>query len=348
MKHFNTGFLIRAVALLLTLISLFCAVSCDSTEEPPAETTASTTEAETEAPTEAATKPPIDTSNDGRARIILASDLHYTTIETYYTVSADKRMQHFVDNILAEHKSNPIDLLIFVGDVSLDHLFKRGTWTVNKESTTKTFLEKYGSQIKAANIPYIVLPGNHEQFNDQQWEEITGNKRNVTVEVEGVLFIMPDSYGQTLEPNYDVVNGAVYTPMNVEYIKDQLALHPHCKKAVIVTHGFWPGKEPAEFEELMRTEPRLAGIFNGDSHANTVKDLGYKYGYKKQAQTGHFSQFGENLNEATKSCFWGFRELILTPTNAVSRYITVESKGMVGGKVLFQVKRTTGHSVIFY
>lgn len=338
---------IRLIACLLVLVTLVGLTACSKDIPPQSDATDTEEQTTVEAPTEADTMPPADPSTDGSFRVILASDLHYTTIETYYTWSPDKRMQHFVDTLLLEHKANPIDLLIFVGDLSLDHLFKKGTWTTDRVSTTKIFMEKYATQIKEAGIPFVTLPGNHEQFNDEQWEEFTGNKRNMTVEVEGVLFIMPDSYGSNLEPYYDFE--PTYTPMNVDYIKEQLALHPHCSKAFIVTHGFWPSKETAEFEELMRTEPRLVGIFNGDSHSNTVIDLGEKYGHKMQAQTGHFSQIGGETDLAVLTQnFWGFRELIVTPEMAISRYITVETKIVVAGQTFIDLKRTTSNSVRFY
>ena len=76
----------------------------------------------------------------------------------------------------------------------------------------------------------------------------------------------------------------------------------------------------------MKTEKRLAGIFSGDSHHNTVIDLGERYGNKKQAQTGHFSYYGTDPDvTALSKNFWGFRELVITPNSAYGNHIRIDT-----------------------
>ena len=113
---------------------------------------------------------PTDSLKEKNYRVILSSDVHYTYLEAWYGWTSEDRMQHWVDSIIEEHKKNPVDLVIIAGDTSLDHLFKRGTWTANKVSTTLSLREKYLSQIKAAGIPIFTVAGNHEQFNNDQWK----------------------------------------------------------------------------------------------------------------------------------------------------------------------------------
>lgn len=342
-------FIFRFITLLLALTSLFTMISCD-TEEPPAETTASTTDAVTDAPTEAPTEgetePVVDASNDGNVRVLLCSDLHYTYLETYFGVSADKRMQLFVDSVLLEHQKKPIDLLIIGGDTSLDHWFNYGSYTKDKISTTLTLREKYLSQITAAGIPMYILPGNHEQFNNDQWEQITGNKRYGSVAVEGNLFIMLDAFSVDLEPNYD--NDPTYAKHDVDYIRKQMALYPDCKNVYLVSHYFNYKNESAAFKELI-LDKRIKGLFQGHTHTNKTIDMGAEYGHKMIAETGHFSHYTASKDpEVLKNNFWGFRDLVITPTSSICNYVIVETKIIIGGKVFLDLKRTTINPVRFY
>lgn len=335
----------RLLAILLVISALLVCVSCDSTEKEPAETTASATAAPTEAPTEAETDPPVDPANDGRVRVIIASDLHYTTIETYYGMTTDDRMQHFVDTVLWEHEQKPIDLLVIAGDTSLDHLFKRGTWTAKRVSTTLSLREKYLSQIKDAGIPIFTVAGNHEQFNNDQWNQFAGNDRRGSVAIEGNLFIMLDAFSVDLEPYYD--DDPTYANHDVNFIKEQMALHPECENVYLISHYFSHKTESAEFKQLVREDDRIKGLFQGHTHENTVIDMGYDYNHKKICQTGQFSQFG-TLEEASKNNFWGFRELVITPDVAISNYIIAKTKFAIGGKTIIDLKRTVINSARFY
>ena len=181
----------RLVSLLLVALLLVSAVSCDleSTEGEP-ETTAADTTADTtteeEIPTETESEPqkPAEDADDGNYRILLAADLHCTHQETWYGVAYRDRMQRWVDAVLAEHERDPIDLLLIAGDISLDHWAKKGSYTVDKVSASKVFIDDFLSQIRP-HIPVFVLAGNHEQYSNEQWKTMTGNDRRGTAVVGG-------------------------------------------------------------------------------------------------------------------------------------------------------------------
>ena len=345
----NQLFHILLIALTLTL--LMGAVACVPEEEPmetgPITESSTHEENTSEEPTEADTEPAVDSSTDGNVRVILASDLHYTTRETYYFVPAEDRMQHFVDSVLLENELQPIDLLIIVGDTSLDHLFEYGTWTANKVSTTLALREKYLSQIKAAGIPIFTLPGNHEQFNNDQWNQFAGNDRYGAIEVEGNLFIMLDAFSVDLEPNYD--NDPSYAKHDVAYIKKQIELHPDCKHIYLVSHHFNYKYETSEFKKLVREDPRIVALFQGHIHTNDIYDMGSEYNNKKLCETGNFSQYWtDGTLEQLKEYFWGYRDLVITPHSAVSRYIVPKYKLAFRGTVLVDTDRFLSKSVKFY
>ena len=336
---------IRSLAWLLAVLSVLTLVACDTQEAPtPEETTLADTTVEEETTTEEETTAPVDPANDGNLRVILASDLHYTYLETYFVLSADDRMQHFVDSILLEHQKQPIDLLIIAGDTSLDHWFTYGSYTKDKISTSKSLCEKYFSQITAAGIPMFVLAGNHEQFNNEQWKEITGNERYGAIAMEGNLFILLDAFSVDLEPNYD--NDPSYGQHDVAYIKQQMELHPECQNVYLVSHYFNYNNESTEFKMLVRTDKRIKGLFQGHTHTNKIINMGSAYADKIIAETGHFSHY--TGSDALEKNFWGFRELIITPQTAITRYITVQTKLVFGGTLFIDLKRTTQNAARLY
>ena len=52
-------------------------------------------------------------------RIILASDIHHCHV-TWYGVSSEERMERLVTHLNDEYERNPYDVILFLGDYSLD------------------------------------------------------------------------------------------------------------------------------------------------------------------------------------------------------------------------------------
>ena len=63
----------------------------------------------------------IETQNQSSFRILFSSDIHCNDLQAWYGVSNADRVQHWVDCVKAEHEKQPIDLLLLLGDFSLDH-----------------------------------------------------------------------------------------------------------------------------------------------------------------------------------------------------------------------------------
>ena len=342
----------RSFLLLLVAFLLVSAVSCDVATPSEQDTTAVDTTADTtteeEIPTETESEPqkPAEDADDGNYRILIAADLHCTHQETWYGVAYRDRMQRWVDAVLAEHERDPIDLLLIAGDISLDHWAKKGSYTVDKVSASKVFIDDFLSQIRP-HIPVFVLAGNHEQYSNEQWKTMTGNDRRGTTVVGDNLFILLDAYATDLEPNYD--GDPSYTKQDVAYIREQLEKYPECKNVYLVSHYFDYKNESDSFKDLVRLEPRIKGLFQGHLHQCTVIDMGTIYGNKKIAQLGNFSYSGtQSTQEELENSFWGFRELVITPTSAITNYIIAESKITVYGKVLVDLQRRLVNPVQFY
>lgn len=293
----------------------------------------------------------VETEGAEKLRVLITSDVHHTNVNTWYGISSDMRMAWWADAINKEHQSEPIDLIIIAGDTSLDHYSDKGSYTTQSVSTTKEFVDKYVSRLPK-DIPVYILPGNHEQFSNAQWKQLTGNERQFTVEMKGNLFICLDNYNSKLEPNR--TGDPDYTPTDVKYVKEQMAKYPDCKNVWLIAHMFDQKQETEDFKALLKGEKRIKGLFSGHTHDNSVISLGTAYGGKKIAQTGNYSYtyytaVPETINMAdVKNTFWGFRELNITEESAISNYIIAKTKGPVVKGEGIDLNRRTVASVRFY
>lgn len=265
-------------------------------------------------------------------RVVISSDIHYQTDVNCHGIDMKKRAQHWVDSILKEHEEHPIDLLVINGDLSLDYenVFDNSIFTTGI-SRTKQFLEEYLTQLPE-DLPVFVMPGNHELYSDKEWFEMTGNHRQGYMVVKDTLFLFMDNYSSVLGPEKD--QEGVYTATDVAYIEEKMKEYPE-HDVYIVSHYIDKNNESAEFRQLVAENARIKSLFAGHTHEATVMQLGAYWGNKTIAQTGNFS-----YSFSKDTTFWGFRELIVTPEEAYSQYVIVESDVIVDGREV-HFNRTT-------
>lgn len=239
-------------------------------------------------------------------------------------------MQLWVDSILAEHQRQPIDLIIVNGDVSLDFWSDGGSYIENQIKETEIFIKGYVSQLPK-DVPVVVLPGNHEQYDDVTWLNMTGNARNRVYELGNNLFIMLDLY--RVDETHQQEGNGKYTPLTEEEVKklrtqiEQYSNH----NVYIISHYIDMAKQNTAdggaFKTLLEEKDNIIALFAGHTHKSSVLGEGENtYGGKTVAQTGHFSYFTSDFTDADKTIdnFWGFRDLIITADSAYSRYITAD------------------------
>ena len=315
----------RALALFLSL--LFLLVGCTSGEVPQTDATTTTT-----------VFTPSEPAPGGQSyRILFSSDIHCTDLRTFGNIENDKRMQHWVDSILAEHARQPIDLLIINGDTSLDHVEGGGADLLSRPITTKTFVKEYLSQLPD-EIEVFIMPGNHEQYSHSRWYEITGNHRQGYRVVGNNLFLFLDTYNADLDPTTN--HSGKYSGVDVSYAEMIMECYP-THNVYLVSHYFDIAKESVEFQRLI-TNKRIVGLFQGHTHRASVVRLGQSYKRKTIAQTGQFAY----PNPEEVDAYWGFRELIITEDSAYSRYIVVKSSHILLDATY--VKRRIRDSVCYY
>ena len=346
--------ILRWVCVFLALaVFMPAVVSCNNTSD--GEDTRPTDESTSEAVTDESEVVYGDVSSkENNIRVLIASDVHHTNVETWYGMQSSLRMRYWVEAIKKEHEEKPFDLIIIAGDTSLDHYGNKGSYTTSSVSTTKEFVDKYVSELPDG-VPVYILPGNHEQFSNAQWKQFTGNDRQFAVEMKGNLFICLDNYNSKLEPYR--TGDPDYTLTDVDYVKEQMEKHPDCQNVWLVAHHFDPKLETQEFKDIVKNDKRIKGLFAGHSHKSNIIDLGADFGNKKLAQTGNYSwNYYSATNTGTYSelvdAFWGFRDLVINDGYAMSQYIVAETKGPIvplnSTNYPIDIKRKTVYNIRYY
>jgi hypothetical protein len=312
----------------------------ETTGNPPAdettggEETTEKTEDETDAP-----QPPA--RPEGTFRVLVTSDLHYTNLGSgYYGVNRNDRLQAWVDDVLAEHARSPFDLIVVNGDVSLDYWGWNGGGSYQrnpKVSDTDNFMKKFVSQLPA-DVPVIVLPGNHELYTNEKWKELTGNDRNTSFVLGENLFIMPDTFAGAIDPKYvgGGKNDAPYSPVDMDFVNGVLAENPNAKRIFLISHHFDLEHESAAFKIFLQNDKRIVGLFSGHTHATSVKNTGING--LTIAQTGNYASSGDKTVENFR---WGFRDIYISKSTTMSRYFIPENTFYVNGQEYTSTAKTT-------
>ena len=253
----------------------------------------------------------------GKYRVLLTSDIHCTDLEDWYGVPNDVRMQRWLDAVLVEHALHPFDLILIPGDISLDYHAERTPFDKGY-STGYVFMKMYASRLPAG-VPVLVAAGNHEQFPEETWQKITGNSRQSHWVLGDHTFVMLDGFREELKTTYN--SSDEYSPMDVAYIRELMDRYPE-NHVWLISHYFDLERESEDFRKLVAEDLSVKGLFMGHTHEHQLIPMGPAWGNKVIAQTGNFSY---TMSGAANGGFWGFRDLIIDDTKAVSSYIMVDS-----------------------
>ena len=253
----------------------------------------------------------------GQYRVLLTSDIHCTDLEDWHGIPNDLRMQRWLDAVLEEHDRHPFDLILIPGDISLDYHAERTPFDKGY-STGYVFMKMYASRLPAG-VPVLVAAGNHEQFPEETWQKITGKPRQSHWVLGDHTFIMLDGFREELKTTYN--SSDEYSPMDVAFIRELMDRYPE-NHVWLISHYFDLERESEDFRKLVAEDSRVKGLFMGHTHEHQLIPLGDAYNGKVIAQTGNFSY---TMSGAANGGFWGFRDLVIDDTKAVSSYIMVDS-----------------------
>ena len=253
-------------------------------------------------------------------RILLLSDLHYCQDE-YGGIPRDEKARRIRELIHEEHKKDPVSMILFLGDYSLDHWAWniKGSWLTEGKSYTADFVELVCRDLPA---PYYMLPGNHEQYGPELWKKLTGFDRSAHFLLGGYLFILWDSYGADLDPTEH--SDGTYTPIDVAAVRALMQQHPGVP-VILCSHAFYPNL--SEEEAALIRDERIVCLFQGHTHYSEIRTLPAEYGGKKLVQTGGWASTTSN-----GGCPWGLRELYLEEDRIRTGYIVPTQQLMSKGR----------------
>lgn len=251
-------------------------------------------------------------------RIILITDIHNCHIEWYKTQN-DDRMQQMCDALKKEYTSKEYDCILALGDYSLDFWYYGigGSYLHNPPvSRTEEFVQKYASQFP---VTTYMLPGNHEQYGESKWKEITGREREFCLVYGEYVFVMMDTFAGLLDPKEN--SDGVYSGMNVDFLREVLEAHPE-KKIILCAHYFDIEKESEDIKEIIVREKRIQCVFVGHMHISSTVLLDESWRNLPVIFCGNYS-----YHLTDKSCGqWGYRILNLDGGPLRTNYIQVNNE----------------------
>ena len=180
------------------------------------------------------------------------------------------------------------------------------------------------------DVPLYILPGNHDAFKDDRWLEMTGNHRQETFKLGNNVFVMMDSYANNLEVTTNQGGEYFLSPMDTQYLKNQVEAYPDCNIYLVSHHFGWNRAENASFRQVVAENDNIVALFQGHEHKIDIVNLGLTYHKAKIFNTGNFSYTGDE--DRINTTFWGFRDLLILEENAYSRYIIADSHAQIKGK----------------
>lgn len=248
-------------------------------------------------------------------RVLIITDFHFCQLE-YYKVSRDEKLKRLIKQINEEYKKEPFEFILFLGDYSLDfwQWVTKGTYLTEGKSYTKEFIEKLRPYLPT---PYYMIAGNHEQYGEEKWKEITGFSRNGVMLLDDYVFILWDSYGENLDPTEH--SDGTYTSIDVAKIREIMEAHKD-KKFFLCSHYFIP--TGTKEEKALINDSRIICLFTGHTHKSNVLTLPEDYGLKKLIQCGAWAEVS---TDSIERC-WGVRDVCLYDDKIISRYIVPDNE----------------------
>lgn len=248
-------------------------------------------------------------------RLIVMSDIHYCN--EWYGITPEIKRDMLCTDLQKEYKQNPYQALLLLGDYSLDHWAwdVKGSYLTKGVSNTKLFVEHCLPKIAPKGVEVRMIAGNHEQYGDAFWYNLTGHNRKDYIVCGPVLFILLDTFGGNLDPLEH--SDGTYIGVDIEYVKMLTSRYPN-KKVVLCAHWFDMAKESEEVKSFIANNDRILCLFCGHNHLSKVTTIGEEYNNKPIIYTGHYSYSGE---KNPINCLNGYREVVITKEGIKSKYI---------------------------
>ena len=235
-------------------------------------------------------------------RILIATDLHYCD-KIWHDRTKYERMKLLCEVINAEYEKQPFDLMLCLGDYSLDFWAweTKGTYlNTPSVSDTANFMKEVYPKFPVK--PYMI-PGNHEQYGNEKWKEITGFDRQYSIVYGDYVFLMCDTFAGNLDPTEH--SDGTYTGIDTEFLKSALERHPD-KKIILCAHDILTDMENEELKQLIRENERILCAFAGHTHRSNTLILDEEW---RNLPIFYCGDFSYSNNSDKPGCNSGFRIL---------------------------------------
>lgn len=226
-------------------------------------------------------------------RFISVSDIHYGLDSTRAGLvgTYDERMQLVVDNLIREKQENGLDFFIGNGDI------------VHRQSddfadSKEMLIHVKNNYLDPLNIPYYVIPGNHDWLTNQEWENLLGYRRSTSFESGDFGFILLDSSD---------AQGARQICVDKDYLEQKLIDYSSKKGVFFITHiprfkgGYLEGPSDSPQCDPILDLLDNAGnvILSSHGHFHYEDDLERHYNDIPILFNSHVSNYGTD--------YWGYR-----------------------------------------
>lgn len=249
-------------------------------------------------------------------RLLIATDIHNCHIE-WHGITNEERMELFCKEIKKAYEKTPFDSMLCLGDYSLDHW----AWDIGGSclwnppiSRTDEFMKKYYP--KFPEKAYLI-PGNHEQYGEEDWKKITGFPREYAVVYGNYVFAMLDTFGGDLSPTEHA--DGTYTGINVALVTEILEKHPD-KRIILCMHDLIPEKESEDARKLIFEQKQILCAMTGHTHRDNTVLLPDSWRNLAVFYCGDFSYNGGRDKERN----WGYRILDFKDGKFSTEYVRVD------------------------
>ncbi len=268
-------------------------------------------------------------------RIVLVSDMHYTTEETdkelrliypeaRTSVAAGnafgrtqlEKINCIVSDLNEFVSKAPVEAVLVLGDLSIDDYSFRKLPRNYCEQFKKDCMEKLP-------CPSYALAGNHDSYPNDLWKAVFGYDRQYSIKIGDAAFIMLDTFNSCPASG---ASGSPYTGVDYEFLKNELKKYP-TEQIFICTHYIRNDSYDEKFIELLNQNNRIVCLFDAHTHRNRLF-IPHEQVTQYQINVGGYGYQGIHLengkwdfNQFEESLAWGYEVLEWNDTEAHVYYV---------------------------
>lgn len=211
-------------------------------------------------------------------RVILVSDMHYTTQETdkeLRLIYPEARTSVAAGNTFGNTQKEKIDCVVndlqeFIEKEVVDAVLVLGDLSIDDYSFRK-LPKNYCEQFKNACMKKLpcrsyAIPGNHDSYPNELWKAVFGYDRQYSIKIGDAAFIMLDTFDSC--PASDA-SGSPYTGIDLAFLEEELKKYP-TEQIFLCTHYIHDSTYDEALIKLLNENKRIVCLFDAHTHVNRL------------------------------------------------------------------------------